>query len=195
MLQLPRWHKIQTTSIDYSGDGLREHLKKNKLINKQDSGINPFAQVPPAATDATSSQHLFVLFLNTFERHDATCCPAHINHSFHLRPNCYPSHLSSLYPPHHTCINCVARQFHKAKSHPHFPHHLHLHLSINLSVDILIPLINTVSPSKARHTIRKCFAHYQRSAYLSSGLSRTKKYQFWYIIRINSQSLTSVVLY
>ncbi|KAK4816223.1 hypothetical protein QYF61_013631 [Mycteria americana] len=34
----------QTTSADYSQDGLYKNFKKNKLIHKQDNEINPFAQ-------------------------------------------------------------------------------------------------------------------------------------------------------
>lgn len=143
----------QNTSVDYSQDGLHEHFKKNKLIHKQDSEINPFAPVPPAATDATNSQHLFVLFLNACSRGMILSTTLHISivHSTFLQTT-IPA-MSSLPPPLHIRINCVAHQFHKAKFHPCFPHHLHLHLSINISVDSLIPLITAASVQARQGTL------------------------------------------
>lgn len=163
----------QTTSVDYSQDRLYEHFKKNKLIHKQDSEINPFAQVPLAATDATSSQHLFVLFLNACLRGMILSAALHISiiHSTYLQTTipatCHHYPLLSTYTSYDTSIpqSKIPPMFSPPSSPAFISKYLcgHSHPSDQ----------HCLSPSKAKHTIRKCFAHYQRYTYLISGPSRT----------------------
>lgn len=110
-----------TTSVDYSLDGLYEQSKKNKLIYKQDSVINPFAQAVPVATDAASSQHPFLLFLNTCSRSMILSAALHISIGLSTFLQTTVPATTSLSPPLHIQLNCVAHRFHKAQFYPPLP--------------------------------------------------------------------------